>query len=437
MEVLIIRWLCFAKLSFVKAARMFGHTLTQFGKDLRAKAGWFSLLIFSAALGSVPAKTQDKSPAPSSSFTTISAKANEARDANQLEQAIALYKKALVLHPRWTEGWWSLGTIEYDQDDYAKAAQAFEKVRALDPKAGTARVMLGLCEFELGQDESALKYIEEGKKIGIADDPQLRHVMLYHEGVLLQRRAKFESAQEVLNQECVDAVQNDNVTQELGMTALRMPGKPALVEGSTGADVVSGVGHAECLAAQRKFDEARQDYGELVHRYPEYPSIHYAYGRFLLEANDTAAAIEEFEREIQNDPGHVFARLEIAAVKYRVDSEAGLPYAEEAVKRNPQLPLGHYILGLLLLDTHNYKRAVPELEMARAAFPNEGKVYFALATAYAHTGRQPEAARAKATFLRLSQQAAGSSASTVYGQEPLGAAHERLGKETDAKTPPQ
>ena len=112
----------------------------------------------------------------------------------------------------------------------------------------------------------------------------------------------------------------------------------------------------------------------------------------------------QFKQEIQNNPEHVLARLKIASAEYKVDSQAGIPYAEEATKINPQLPLGHYILGLLLLDTGNYQRAIPELERASTAYPNEAKLYFALGSAYALAGRSQDAARARATFERLNQE---------------------------------
>src|SRR4029079_3834971 len=53
---------------------------------------------------------------------SLIAEANAARDAQQLDRAILLYRQALALQPRWTEGWWSLGTIYYDADNYADAA---------------------------------------------------------------------------------------------------------------------------------------------------------------------------------------------------------------------------------------------------------------------------------------------------------------------------
>ena len=75
----------------------------------------------------------------------------------------------------------------------------------------------------------------------------------------------------------------------------------------------------------------------------------------------------------------------------------------------PELPLGHYLLGLLLLETGAYQRAIPELETARKAFPQETKIDISLANAYTQMGRTQDAARARAEFARKkrAEQAAG------------------------------
>ena len=104
----------------------------------------------------------------SNTFETLAKSADEARDAGRLDEAVKAYRRALALNPKWAEGWWSLGTLYYDGDRYAEAEMAFGKVVALDPKQGTARAMLGLCEFELGQPERALKDIEAEQDAGRA-----------------------------------------------------------------------------------------------------------------------------------------------------------------------------------------------------------------------------------------------------------------------------
>jgi len=359
-------------------------------------------------------------PKTTESFAALSAKADAARDANRLDDAILLYKKALALRPGWAEGWWSLGTIAYDQSLYPEAARAFRKVVTLAPRNGTAYVMLGLSEFELGHDDVALKNLEKGEAFGLDKNPELRRVVLYHQGVLLQRQGKFQAAREILEQMCLQGLQSDEVASALGMTLLRQRNKSPAAPGSADADaeVVTRVGRAGCLAGQKKFDEGRKDFGAVVAQYPRYPRIHYAFGLFLVEASDLPAAVAEFKREIENDPSDVVSRLQIAAAMYKTDDGVGLPYAEEAVKLAPEQPFGHYLLGMLLLDTDDYQKAIPELEIAQKAFPREARIYLALGTAYSRAGRKQDAARVRAAFQRLTEQ---EKSKAGGGQEPGGA----------------
>ena len=248
-------------------------------------AGLMGQLIFGIAAGSA---AQSRPPAVNSS--EISAKADAARDANRLEEAIPLYKQALALRPDWAEGWWSLGTISYDQNSYSGAALAFHKVVALVPNNGTAYVMLGLSEFELGRDDLALSHIKKGMSLGLNTSPELRHVALYHESVLWQRQGKFQAAQETLQQLCLQGVQSDEVTSILGMTLLRQRSR-SVPRNSPDVEIVSRIGNAECLAGQKKFEEGRSDLSALVAQHPIFPEIHYAFGLFLMDANDVPAAV--------------------------------------------------------------------------------------------------------------------------------------------------
>ncbi|HUA14470.1 MAG TPA: tetratricopeptide repeat protein [Verrucomicrobiae bacterium] len=359
-------------------------------------------LLVAALLFAAVALAQNPSPHSfSSDFPALSARANAARDANHLAEARHLYKQALSLRPAWAEGWWSLGTIAYDQNSYPEAVRDFRNATKFAPKNGNAYVMLGLSEFELGEDDLALRHIIQAGDLGLDQDPELRHVALYHQGLLQQRKGLFQSAQETLEQLCLQNVDNADVAVALGMTLLRQTSKTPPARDSRDGEVVLHVGRAGCLSGQKKYDEARAIMKTVVAGDPKYPGVHYAYGLLLVEASDFPDAVTQFKAEIENNPNDVISRLQIAAATYKTDSATGLPYAEEAVKLAPQLPFAHYLLGLLLLDMDNFQRAIPQLEVARKAFPAESRIYLALGTAYSRAGRKAEAARARAEFERL------------------------------------
>jgi tetratricopeptide (TPR) repeat protein len=335
-------------------------------------------------------------------FKTLAEQADQASQQNRLDEAIALYRKALAVRPNWADGWWSLGTIRYDRGEYEKAATAFRKVIALQPDKGTPRVMLGLCEFELGEDDKALRDIEAGKERGLNPDEQFQQVMLFHEGVLLLRTGRFNRAGETLSDLSKSGVQSEDLTLDMGMAALRMLPNSLPAEGTPGRNVVLRVGRAEQLAATKQFDQAKQEYSSLVSEYPEYPNIHYALGRFLLGLSDVDDAVAAFREELKNSPRNTPAMLQIAAARYRLDSADGLKYAEQAVRLAPGEPFGHYLLGLLCLDTGDYSRAISELEFSKKYYTKIPDVYFALGNAYARSGQKQKAAQARAVFAKLS-----------------------------------
>lgn len=378
-----------------------------------------AVLVFCAAVSaqgvSVAAHPlQTDSPA----FKNLAARATAAQDADKLDEAVPLFRKALALNPRWLEGWWSLGEIDYKEDHYSAAASEFKKAVSLDPKYGTARAMLGLCEFELGREKEALNDIEASKELGMEQDQQLRQVVLFHEGILLQRASRYEQASMALSSLCLGGVRSAEVAQIFGMTMLHINSKAAPAETTPDGDVVQHVGRGACLSAANEYDQARREYDYVLQQNPHFPLVHFAYGKFLLEARDAPGAIEAFKQEIVEAPNSVLARLEIAATEYKVDSPTGVIYAEQAVKIAPGTPLPHYLLGLLLLDTGDYQGSIPHLEIAKKAFPQDSKIYWSLGVAYAHAGRPKDAAEARATFARINQANQDTSPNAASGGAP-------------------
>lgn len=368
----------------------------------------------------VPGMLMGRPQQKSDTFDQVAEKAKSASEENRLDEAAAFYVRALTLRPRWAEGWWSLGTLEYDQDHYAKAARDFEKLIALDSPNGTAHAMLGLCQFELRKDELALKNLLIAKQLGVIKNEQLRHVVLYHLGILQLRARKFGDAKETLDQLGKDRVRTKESMIALGLAVLLIRPQDAPPEGTPGATVIERAGEAEELLAARDFEPAKKIYAELTREFPDYTNLHFAFGRLLLEMNETDEAIEEFQRELKRDPQNVNSMLEIASVRYLVDSQDGLHYAEEAVKLAPRLPFAHYLLGVLRLDTGNAAGAIPELEIAQKAYPREGRVYFSLGNAYARMGRKAEAARVRAEFTRLNAEEAKQRGPSLYSERPPG-----------------
>jgi len=223
-------WLCFEWERVYVSVMAALRTTRAWRAGTRPAMAAFAAMVLLGALSTIArsqaapagAKPANRSAQTTDPFESTSKRAMEALDADKLQEAIPLLRQALALNPRWAEGWWSLGTAYYDEARYAEAELAFQRVVALDPKHGTAHAFLGLCEFELGDDLAALRDIEVTKDLGTSVDQQLRTVVLYHEGVLLQRAGRFVAAEKPLASLCLSGTGSGDVMRAFGMAALRM-----------------------------------------------------------------------------------------------------------------------------------------------------------------------------------------------------------------------
>ena len=361
-------------------------------------------------------------------FDQAAAQADQAREAGNLDEAIELYKKAISLKPKWNEGWWYLATLLYEKDQYADAAKAFNNSAALNPKVGAPVVMLGLCEFRIGEYDNALAHLIQGRKIGGGDNVELAKVMFFHEAMLLVLKGEFEQAERILNKLSYDNVSNEQLFITHGLAVLRMPMLPQQV-GMTHKDreMIRRAGYAQHLIAQLNASDGQHEYERWAADYAKVPAVQYAYGRYLLytQRNDEAAT-EAFQRELENSPKHALTRLQIAYIKLKnKEPENGVKLAEEAVKLNPRLLLGHYILGRILLDAGETPRAIEELEISQRMAPDEPKIYFALSRAYAKVGRKADADRARQTFARLNTAAEAAAAQGQIKGEAIDEGNEK------------
>src|SRR5437899_985805 len=82
----------------------------------------------------------------SRSFEQVAREADVARTFDQGQRAIDLYQEGLKIRPSWSEGWWDLGSLLYDEDRFPEAETAFRRFVAATRKPAPAYAFLGLCE---------------------------------------------------------------------------------------------------------------------------------------------------------------------------------------------------------------------------------------------------------------------------------------------------
>ena len=340
-----------------------------------------------------------KAAAPPS-WGAVAKKADDAKEAGRYDDAIRLYRQALKLKPAWTEGRFVLGTLLYDHDRYEEARDEFRSLAQTDPKNGTVLALRGLCEFQLKNYDRALRDLEAGRSLGVAN-PEVMSVASFHSAILLNRFEQFESAYEILRKFAQQEKDTQAVIEAFGLCVLRMPLLPSEAPADR-REMVLMAGRAGYHQAKgRSSTLGRQAFEELIMRYPTAPNVHYAFGVYQL-GEQPEAAIEEFKRELRSSPNHPAALLQIAYELLKEGRfEEAKPYAESAVELAPSLYAARNALGRALLETGDVERATQQLEMGVKLAPDSPEMRFALARAYAKAGRDEEAARERAAFVKL------------------------------------
>lgn len=337
-----------------------------------------------------------------SQFDDVAARAAKARDAENLDEAVTLYRQAVHLRPDWAEGWWYLGTLAYDRKQFPAAVAALSKVVALTHNDANAYAMLGLSEAQLQQNKSALSHLEQALKLGLGEDANMRQVVVFTQGNLYVEEGAFWRGQDTLDNLALERPEaNEEMTMALGRAVMGI--RPSATLTPEMRDLLMTAGQAEFFAARREVSQATEAYANFVKKFPTTHNVQFAYGRFLLKYHLDDQAVAAFRKEIENDPQHLLARLGIAGALLLTDPAGGLPYAEQATKLAPKMAEAHFLYGSCLLATEQTERAITELETARRLSPNDSRIYFPLARAYARMNRTADAAAAREKFRELSK----------------------------------
>lgn len=319
-------------------------------------------------------------------------------------EAIKLLYKALKEQSKWRQGWWRLGSLLYDAEDYPAARQALERLAQLDPKSGAPWVLLGLCEFEMMDYGLALQHLQKGDALGLPAELELQDTLNYHEALLFTLMRRFDPAQLLLDHLAQKARGSDELVLAQGLVALRIPALPESLASTASEDrleIIRRVGQAQRAIAQQKPKEGLAIYQALAGRKPVLPNLRLSYAALLLQLGDRAASQAELREELKGNPSSVEARLRLCALLEDESPEDMLKLAAEAVALEPKSFKTHFFRGKLLYKMEQLNESLRELEISRDLDPSSSAVRFALVRAYKTAGREADAQREATAFKTL------------------------------------
>ena len=339
-----------------------------------------------------------------SEFDNVVQKAITARNRDDLPQAVTLYSQAVRLHPEWPEGWWFLGSLQYESEAYAQARDALTHYIELAPDAGPAWALRGLSEFETGEYRESLADLRRGLSLGAGKQPRDEKILRYHVALLLTRNGNFEGALQEYASLARSKVPNPELLVAIGLAGLRIPLLPGQLEADK-HELLATAGNAAFLYMSGDEKAAQQEFQKLFQRFPAAANAHYLYG-YLLLSTDPDQATNEFSRELEISPSNAPAQLMVAWDSLmRNDFGTALAYAEKAVAEEPKLPVAQLVLGRALLETGDVKAGTEVLEKELQVEPENLEIHFGLAKAYSKSGRKEDARRERLLCLQMERSA--------------------------------
>lgn len=335
-------------------------------------------------------------------FQELSSRAQQAYEANRLNDAAQLYAQAVAVRPEWTQGWWALGMVEYERDHYPECRDALIRMVGLDNSAAPGWALLGLCEFHTKQYDAAFQHLKKAHMLVPIKEAggQLLDIADYHLALLLTRQGAFEVAQEVLVRVALRVQNNPEMMFAAGLTGLRMPILPSDVPAEQ-HEVVAMAGKAFWDLATQPPAEAEADFKALVSKYPNFPNVHYFYGTFLAARHPEHCA-PEFLQELRVTPDSVPARVQLV-LRYIVERklEQALKLADEAVALSPDSVGAQLALAQTLQAQGNDERALSAFLQAKRLDPVSPRIRLYLVNAYRALGRMEDMRREQGEYDRL------------------------------------
>jgi tetratricopeptide (TPR) repeat protein len=370
--------------------------------------GW-TLGAQSQPASSTPAS---KKPAPprapavsQSEFERLKAEAQALFQSEKMAEALVRYNQLVKLQPACSECWWYVGTLNYNQNNFSDAAAAFSKFVVLEPKNGPAWGFLGLSEYKMKRYGLALTHLEKARSLGLGDNEELTSAVRYHHAVLLNQTGNFEAARFLLIRTYAAKDQGSPaVLLALGMADLHIA-TPISDLSPEKQEMASQFGKAVFLGYSGKVAEAVDLFEKLEVQYRGQPNVAYAYGVALSEGQRHEEALENFRRELERDPNHVAAMMQIAWILVmKAQYAEANSYVEKGLARDPENFAGIYMKGRILLAERKLPEAISFLEKAVRLDPDSANAYFSLMQAYKRANRMAEADKAQKIFEKLNAQ---------------------------------
>jgi len=291
--------------------------------------------------------------------------------AGTVDQAEASFKKALELDANTADAHAGMAQVYFRKGDYDNTIASADKAVALDKTIKSIYAARGRAHYAKGNDSAA--YTDLGMALTVdAND--------------LESQLTFARIQKKQNNPTLAAAAYRKV---LGMDPKHSEATVEL------AEIVAPKGDAEAkdllqkaltvktdwaeghrllgsiYEKEKNLDEALKSYSRAVELDPKLTAVHYAIGKMKKDKKDNPGALASFEKALALAPDNAEYMTETAALLYEAKQmDRALPLAQKATtSEGYKNPVGHVVLGYILLDRKDYLGALASFERGAELAP--------------------------------------------------------------------
>ena len=307
----------------------------------------------------------------------------------------------MKLAPELSAAYNNLGRLLFNLGRYSESIEVLTKGLAIAPDMHPAQVMLGASYLQLGRDEEAVAPLSAG--VTAMPDDRFARISLARaligvhkpEDALVQLNSILATTPKDQEAWYLVGKLHLQLSQEAFATVQKLDPNAPLAHELEG-EVMESLGNTAGAVAAYKQAIAGEggDAGPLQHLADLY-----------WRTGDWAHAREQYTVLLAREPGNCAAHWRMADSLEQMGEppEAGLREVNEALAQCPSLAQARAERARLLLRLNRPKEALPDLEAAEKAAPNEPTVQQLLARTYRALGDRERAEAANQRYLQLEQ----------------------------------
>ncbi|MEP7097743.1 MAG: tetratricopeptide repeat protein [Dokdonella sp.] len=317
--------------------------------------GAFLLFVGSQASAQLPSTCKPPASAVHAPVGTPPARVYDAVGAwfaekGDLNCAVAAFKQALRLEPKSAEAHFDLGLVRQSQEKPTEAISEFRLALQYDPRLLQARCALGSALTDPAEAEPEFRK-------ALAANPQLVCALDGMAQVLV-KQGRYAAAMDSWRQAL--RIQPDAPDLQLALATATY--KAAKARQANGLPALDGAGVADAIRLVT----------DLLKSHPDMTAAYFTLGNIYANERRDREAADQYKEVTRRNSNDVVALA--AEVKALIDASAyaeALAPARDYVRRKPNDPSAHVMLGTVYQQLGDYAKAEPELELGEARAPDD------------------------------------------------------------------